>query len=345
MLPQAISLIWLLSLLTPQIMLFKYFVELNGFMVHFSEKKIGGRKYLYAVQSVRLDSKRVRKIMKRVDKRAVTPKLLEFFVEKQKELAKKDSLEKYSPDSVFTKDVISGIEGTKEDYKKILRRLSKAQKKDLFDRFTANFTYESNAIEGNSLTLKDVALVLFENKVIKGKDLREIYETRNSRRVVDLILAGKFRLTEQDIIRMHKMLVKDMKIAVGYKQIPNYLVGRDIETTPPEKVREEMAAILKWLKQSAGIHPLKKTALLHGKFEKIHPFDDGNGRVGRFLINVILVNAGYAPLIIRKTQRIAYLKALEDFDKGYTVNLERFILRRYKDTFKKFFQTYLKYLK
>ncbi|MFA6320208.1 MAG: Fic family protein, partial [archaeon] len=75
------------------------------------------------------------------------------------------------------------------------------------------------------------------------------------------------------------------------------------------------------------------------------PFDDGNGRVGRFLINVLLINEGYAPLIIRKSQRIAYMKALEDFDNGYTKNLERFMLDKYKNTFKNFFQIYAKYLK
>ena len=63
------------------------------------------------------------------------------------------------------------------------------------------------------------------------------------------------------------------------------------------------------------------------------------------LINVILINEGYAPLIIRKSQRIAYMKALEDFDNGYTKNLERFMLDKYKNTFKNFFQMYEKYLK
>jgi Fic family protein len=144
---------------------------------------------------------------------------------------------------------------------------------------------------------------------------------------------------------MHKMLVKDMEIQEGYKKIPNYLVGRKVETTLPENVEKEMKVLLEWLKNETTMHPIQKAALLHGKFEKIHPFDDGNGRVGRFLINVILINEGYAPLIVRKSQRIAYLKALEDYDNGYTKNLERFMLEKYKNTFKNFFQIYSKYLK
>jgi Fic family protein len=89
---------------------------------------------------------------------------------------------------------------------------------------------------------------------------------------------------------------------------------------------------------------LGKAAHLHGRFEKIHPFEDGNGRVGRFLINVALVNGGYAPLIIRKSQRIACLKCLGDYDNGYAANLERFMLEKYKRAFEKFFKVCLKYL-
>jgi Fic family protein len=314
-------------------------------MVYFTSKKIKGKKYLYAVHSVRLGDGKVTKLSKLVKSKEMTPELRVFFDLKEKELLGKESLENYKTDSVFTEDQIRKIESTRQEYKKILNRLTKNQLKDLFDRFTANFTYESNAIEGNSLTLKDVALVLFENKMVKGKDLREIYETRNSREVVELILKNRFRPTEQDIIKIHKMLVKDMGIQTGYKQIPNYLVGRKVETTPPEAVEKEMKELLDWAGREKIKHPLQKAALLHGKFEKIHPFDDGNGRVGRFLINVMLINAGYAPLIIRKSQRIAYLKALEDFDNGYTKNLERFILEKYKNTFNNFFQTYSKYLK
>jgi Fic family protein len=314
-------------------------------MVYFTKKRINGRDYLYAIASVRLSNGRVAKLTKRVDRAVLTPELQAYFDKKQKELMQKESLGRYKSDFVFTRPQIEKVEDTRSDYKTILRKLTKAQKKDLFDRFTANFTYESNALEGNSLTLKDVMMILFENKVVEGGDLREVYETKNSRAVVDLILARKFRVTEKDIIRMHRMLVKDMEIETGYKKIPNYLLGRKVKTTPPESVEKEMKGLIDWYYSEKNMYPIKKAALFHGKFERIHPFDDGNGRVGRFLLNIMLVNAGYAPLIIRKSQRVAYLNALEDFDGGYTTNLERFILDKYKNTFKNFFEVYVKYLK
>lgn len=316
-------------------------------MTYIKEKEINGNKYYYLTKSVRLPDGKVKTIQK-IIKNLKKPRnlYLDWFDEKEKELFGEWAVKKYQKNSVFNEDEIRKIEAAKVDYKKILKKMTKPQLKDLFDRFTANFTYESNAIEGNSLTLKDVAIILFEKTVIKGKELREIYETRNSRRVVDLIMKRKFRVTEEDIIRMHKMLVKDMEIKTGYKEIPNYLMGRNTETTAPEKVKKEMSKLITYYnKNNSRVHPVQLAADLHGLFERVHPFDDGNGRVGRFLINVMLVNEGYPPLIIRKTQRVAYFKCLEDFDNGYKTNLKRFMLDKYKHTFRKFFEIYIKYLK
>lgn len=313
-------------------------------MVYFSEKKIKGKKYLYAIHSVRSAGGRVVKISKRVDKRKITPALKKYFAEKESTFRVEEGVKRFEENSVFTREQIAKVEQTRQEYKKIVSGLSRKQLQDLFDRFTVNFTYESNALEGNSLTLKDVAFVLFEKRIIRNKDLREIYETRNSREVVDLILKKKFRATEAGIIKMHRMLVKDMGIETGYKKVPNFVVGRGVETTPPEKVALEMKRLLAWLKKESRMHPLQKSAHFHAKFEKIHPFDDGNGRVGRFLVNVLLVNRGYAPLIIRKSHRLSYLRCLADYDKGYAANLERFILEKYKKTFENFFKIYIKYI-
>ncbi|MBU2099918.1 Fic family protein [Candidatus Micrarchaeota archaeon] len=313
-------------------------------MVYFSEKKIKGKKYLYAVHSVRLENGKIVKINKRVETKKITPELKKYFEEKESEARFKEAISRYETNLVFTSGQIAKIEKTKQEYKKIVSKLTKKQLQDLFDRFTVNFTYESNALEGNSLTLKDVSIILFDKIVPKDKDLREVFETRNSRKVIDLILKKKFKVREKDIKKIHEMLVKDMEIETGYKKIPNFLLGRRVETISPEKVRKEMEKLLKWFNEEKKMHPIQKAAVFHGKFEKIHPFEDGNGRVGRFLINIGLINQGYAPLIIRKSQRIAYLKCLEDFDNGYTTNLERFILEKYKKTFEKFFEIYMKYL-
>lgn len=315
-------------------------------MVYLKEKKIGDKKYFYLTKSVRLPNGTVKTIQKLVKKNEPKNRHSEWFEEAEKKAFRNWAVKSFGESEVFTKEQLEKIESARLDYKKILKNLSKRQLKDLFDRFTVNFTYESNAIEGNSLTLKDVAIVLFDKLIVKGKDLREIYETINSRKVVDLILKKKFDVNEKNIIQMHRMLVKNMEIPPGYKKVPNYLVGRKVETTAPEDVPKEMEKLIEYYQTNRKkMHPIQLAAHLHGLFEKIHPFEDGNGRVGRFLINVMLVNEGYPPLIIRKTQRIAYYKCLEDFDNGYKKNLERFLMEKYKNTYKKFFQVYVKYAK
>jgi Fic family protein len=143
---------------------------------------------------------------------------------------------------------------------------------------------------------------------------------------------------------MHALLVRDMGILPGYKQFPNFLYGRQVGTTPPEKVPGEMKALFEWFeKNQSSLHPLALAARFHARFEQIHPFEDGNGRVGRFLINVLLRQAGYPPLIIRKTHRQSYFRALADYDEGRAGTLENFLYARELETYEKFFEIYVQY--
>src|SRR3989344_149778 len=268
-------------------------------------KIIKNKKYPYVAKSVRLPDGSLIALQK-IYHNESNKELKEIFEEKEKQAYVKYMLSKYKQDHVFTSDEFEKIEKIRLNYKKILNKLSKTSLKDLLNRFTANFTYESNALEGNSLTLKDVVIVMFENASIKGKDLREIYDARNSRKVVELIMKNKFSVSHKDIIGLHKMLVKDMNIQAGYKKIPNFIEGSKVKTALPEETYEKMDELIKWYHQSVSrMHPIKLASLFHGKFEQIHPFEDGNGRVGRFLINSIPIKNKYPPLIIRKTQRVA----------------------------------------
>ncbi len=319
-------------------------------MVYLTRKTINNKKYVYLIKSIRLPDGTPRKISKLIKSKRSLSYLAgyynDFFLAEEKELHTKYALKKFKSNHIFSKEEVKKVEGIKVDYKQLIRKLNTAQLRDLFDRFTVNFTYESNAIEGNSLTLKDVNIVIFENSVPKGKDLREIYETRNSRIAVDKIFHRKLDISQKTIIRIHKLLMKDIDVRMGYKKLPNFIIGSRVKTIPPEKVEEEMGRLIDWYNSSLGkLHPLELAAVFHGKFERIHPFEDGNGRVGRFLINVILINNGYPPVIIRKPVRKSYMAALSAFDFGYEDRLKRFLLDKYKETYRKFFEIYVRYAK
>ncbi len=316
-------------------------------MVSITNKKIKGKEYLYAEYSFRLPNGKVKKISKKIkDKNGVNNKEVKnYFLENEIKEYQKYAIQIFSKDSVLTEDKIKKIEKIRVEYKQIFRRLTKKQLADILDRFTINFTYESNAIEGNSLTLKDVTLILNENLVPKDKDLREVYETRNTRVANELLFDNKIKIKLKDIVKLHAILIKDTGVSEGFKKLPNYLLMRNVKTTPPEKVEEEILNLIEeYSRLKKDMHPVKLAALFHGKFERIHPFEDGNGRVGRILINVILLENGYPPLIIRKTMRTSYFNALEASDNGYKPKLERFILEKLEKTYKDFFQIYVEYI-
>jgi len=282
-------------------------------MVFLRTRLVKDRTYRYLCKSVRLRDGHVRSIQKLVREGGTADdlygKYAEYFEDAQARLDLEQVLELYGIDSIYTKKQTAKVEAMRSGYIRLLEKLSPAQKRDVFNRFVANYTYDSNALEGNSLTLKDVSMVLFEKKAADGKDLREIFETRNSRKVMDKVLDGGFHVREKDIIKMHGQFMEDIDERRGYKKLPNYLLGRDIELTPPENVPDEMRKLIAWYEDSVKkTHSLKLSAQFHGRFLAIHPFEDGNGRVGRFLINVILTGNGYPPLIIRKTQRVSYSK-------------------------------------
>ena len=138
--------------------------------------------------------------------------------------------------------------------------------------------------------------------------------------------------------------MKNIDSRIGYKKVPNIILGRRTRLCPPEKVPEEMKKLLSWHNENRDkTYPLELAFKFHYKFERIHPFADGNGRVGRMLLNYILLNKGYFPVIIRNNQRGKYLLALQAADNDTFIPLMRFALERAKVTYTKFFEVYYKY--
>ena len=230
-------------------------------------------------------------------------------------------------------------------YREIIRTLHSKNLEDLNKRFVANYVFESNALEGNSLTLKNVAEIVFENRISRGKDLREIYDAQNSYKTFLFLQSCRIKLSHDFIIKIHSMVMKKIDDRVGYRKMPATIVGKPtIKLTKPEKIYSEMDGLLLWYKENENkLYCLELAFKFHAKFEKIHPFSDGNGRVGRLLLNYVLIRNGYFPIIIRKTTRYGYLAGLEAADKERWIVLMRFALKHYKETFRKFFETYYKY--
>lgn len=194
--------------------------------------------------------------------------------------------------------------------------------KNLDAWFKIELTYTSNAIEGNTLTRAETALVVEKGLTVQGKSLTEHLEATNHAEALEYVktLVGKIRqdLTENDIFEIHRLILN--KIEAGsagrYRTQHARLTESDVVLPNPVKVPDLMEEFAKWLVSDNPDHVVKIGADAHYKLVSIHPFSDGNGRTSRLLMNLIFMQQGYPPAIIRKEDRLAYINFLEKAQKG-----------------------------
>lgn len=191
--------------------------------------------------------------------------------------------------------------------------------RNLKEVYRVEWTHHSNAIEGNTLTLHETKLVLEEGLTIGGKTLREHFEVINHAEAIDYIeelVEQKAPLTEQVIKDIHSLILKniDEKNRGKYRTINVRIAGSQHQPCHFLKVPEHMQEMVDWYNREENkLHPVDLAARLHFKLVYIHPFVDGNGRTARLLMNMVLMQKGFPPVILKSVpeKRIAYYEALE----------------------------------
>lgn len=186
----------------------------------------------------------------------------------------------------------------------------------LRDKLALEWTYHSNAIEGNTLTLRETKVVL-EGITVGGKSLREHFEATNHHdaiQYIEEIVSKQETLSEWQIKNIHSLVLKGIanKDAGRYRRENVAIAGASTTPTDFLHLGHEMQQLITWHEQSGQMHPIERAAELHTRFVKIHPFVDGNGRTGRLLLNFELMKAGYPPAVIRKEDRLAYYDSLDE---------------------------------
>jgi len=177
--------------------------------------------------------------------------------------------------------------------------------------------YNSNAIENSTLTLKETEKILLDMEVARGVSLREVYEAKNLARVIDYIRT-KSKETEVNrelILLLHQMLIGgiDDKIAGRFRGPGEYVrVGTHIAPAP-EQVEKLIASIITEYTSDMSAYFLDKISKFHLEFETVHPFNDGNGRIGRVLINYQLQRLGFPSVIVRDREKKEYYKSFGDY--------------------------------
>lgn len=204
-----------------------------------------------------------------------------------------------------------------------LRPLPKSLVAKLRDQVIIEWTYNSNAIEGTTLSLKETRLILEHGLTIKGKSLIEHFEAKNHKDAIlfveELVKEKKFVINQGLIRQIHQLIMKEVddEWAGKYREVEVEITGSEFTPPDPVVVPTKMRQFEKWLLDIDNQkNLLDYAALAHFKLVEIHPFLDGNGRTARLLMNLILMNKGYPPTVILKNDRMKYYQGLELFHKG-----------------------------
>ena len=214
-----------------------------------------------------------------------------------------------------------------------LRPLPAAAVRRLNEQLTIEWIYNSNAIEGSTLSLRETQLILEQGITIGGKSLREHFEVINHQEAIKLVasLAGKQDpLTAFDVRQIHALVLTkiDDENADQYRNEPVRIVGAAHEPPPAWDIPAQMDDWTSWLQAQAGVmEVVPLAAMAHHRLVAIHPFIDGNGRTARLIMNLILMRHGYPPAIITRVNRQQYYRVLAQADGGHPTPLVNFVGR------------------
>jgi|SRR3989344_502021 len=273
-----------------------------------TKKKKGNEEYFYLKKSSREGNKVITK-----------EKYLGKEIPKNIEEIKKE----------FQRELYEKLENVKKNFQKEWKKIPETVKKKEKEEIAISFTYNTNAIEGSTITLEE-ARGIIHDKISPNKSLSDVKETEAHSKVFLEMLESKSKISNELLLKWHKEIFKDTKpdIAGKYR---DYLVRVADHVSPDwQDVKKLMNELIKFI-DNKKINPVELSAKAHYNFEKIHPFGDGNGRIGRLIMNHILWNSGYPMLIIEYKKRKSYYKAVSGDEESFV----KYFIRRYLTVHKK----------
>lgn len=298
-------------------------------MVSIITKQIKGNEYLYLVESIKKNGKSTKKTIKYIGKKRPIPKV-EIECMKYSH-SKKDWILNDSINFLSYQDHVK-MKKASDHQKEYLDSLDKISKEKEKEKFLSIFISNSNAIEGSTLSVKDTFNYLFNDILPLGKSKKELHMADNLLKAWNYLEENVKRMpTEIDLKTLHKFInqgIEEDSTLENYKKLQNYIGG--VLTSSYLFVEERMKQLMKWIKQSSKhVDDFEVAFQSHSQFETIHPFVDGNGRVGRLLINWLLINKGLSPIAIPFNERVNYINALENSRRGKIEAIVKFCFNVY----------------
>ncbi len=309
-------------------------------MAYLTKQRKGENLYYYLVENIPLGNGRRKQIRDYVGNQQPSEKKLQVLMAKFEEKVEAEKLKLYGH-HYLTDDEIKNIDEINNEFWKRYYKQNKTVQEQFDQNFVMAFVYNTNSIEGSTLSPKEVELLLSED-ISPNKPLNDVLEAKAAQKTLEFIKQSKEELSEQLFYKLHEMYFKDTKpgIAGQYKTHQNSVRGSNFETTPPTLVMTDMENYFKeYSKLKKELHPLELAAWAHWKLVRIHPFQDGNGRTARIIMNYVLHKNSYAMIDIKTKEKQQYFNALEKCNynnnaRALAIRLTRRFKKQYKNSLK-----------
>ena len=300
-------------------------------MVFIKERTVKGKKYYALVETIKKGGKSRHKTIASVGRRK--PNKIEIKI-LQSNLKNEDKLAVDSPQ--LDTDQKKRVNALNNEMKTQLASYSKIELANFTKKFDVDFCYNTNSIEGSTITHEEVGFIAEHKQSIEGRSLKEIHETENMLEALEFSRKYKSKINEKLIKKFHSIVQKNIEVETlgQYKRVPNYIIGVDYWPTHPALVNERMRGLVNWYAfNKTKFHPLELASIFHLKFVMIHPFTDGNGRVARLLFNIILKLHKYHPVIFSVNNKRDYYSVIKNAEQGTYKPFLKYIIKQFVRTY------------
>lgn len=309
-------------------------------MVYLAKRKQGKKTYYYLAENISLGKgkrKQVRKYLGSEKPSEIKLQILMAGFEKEVE---EEKIKQHGY-SYLTKEEINDVDLINKNFWERYNKQNPTVKEQFDENFVNAFVYNTNSIEGSTLTPKEIELLLSEN-IAPNKPLEDVLEAKAAQKAIEFIKEYKGDVNQEFLLKIHEIYFKDTKpfIAGKYKKYQNEVKGSKFQPTQPELVLTDMKLCFQeYQRLKKELHTLELAAWAHWKLVRIHPFQDGNGRTARIVMNFVLHKNGYGMIDIKTKEKQTYFKTLEKCD--YNNNARALAIRLVR-RFKKQYQSALK---
>lgn len=277
--------------------------------------KRGEKEYFYLTKNVRLGSNKWKKF--RIYLGYKKPSKAD--IKKHTGEIEKKVPVKVSEYSFLSEHDAETLQDLKESYKEWLKKTPETLKKKLYDDFVIRFTYNTNAIEGNRLTLRQTALILKDRVIPSGVRASDYHEAINGKECMEFLKNYKGGLNSKLLGSINGILTKNTDVVYGgrIRFFDVKIEGSNHVPPKHEEVKKHLLNLYKWYSANKNkLHPFELAVMIHAKIAWIHPFEDGNGRTARAVMNWILMKNNYPMFFIPFEKRELYYESLDEADKG-----------------------------